>query len=38
MRRLSTFEYRLSHGVNEKLQLGALVGAFTIARSMMSPA
>mmetsp|Transcript_20703 Transcript_20703/g.20052 ORF Transcript_20703/g.20052 Transcript_20703/m.20052 type:complete len:346 (-) Transcript_20703:256-1293(-) len=36
--RLSTFEYRLSHGVNEKLQLGALVGAFTIARSMMSPA
>jgi len=35
--RLSTLEYRLSHGVSEKLQLGALVGAFVIARTMMSP-
>ena len=34
--RLSTIEFRLSHGGNEKLQLGALVGAFIIARSMMS--
>jgi replication factor C subunit 3/5 len=34
--KLSTLEHRLSHGVSEKLQLGALVGAFTIARSMMS--
>ena len=35
--RLSTLEHRLSHGVNEKLQLGALVGAFVVARSMLSP-
>lgn len=32
----STIEFRLAHGVNEKLQIGAFVGAFTIARSMMS--
>jgi len=35
--RLSTLEHRLSHGVNEKLQLGALVGAFVVARSMLTP-
>jgi hypothetical protein len=35
--RLSTIEFRLSHGVSERLQLGSFVGAFTIARSMMSP-
>ena len=34
--KLSNIEYRLSHGVSEKLQLGSLVGAFTIAREMMS--
>jgi DNA polymerase III delta prime subunit len=34
---LSTIEHRLSHGVNEKLQVGALVGAFTVARNMMVP-
>ena len=34
--KLSTMEYRLSHGVSEKLQLGALVGAFVVARSMMA--
>lgn len=36
--KLSNIEYRLSHGVSEKLQLGALVGAFVIARDMMTPA
>lgn len=36
--KLSTIEFRLSHGGSEKLQLGALVGAFIIARSMMTPA
>lgn len=36
MDRLSNIEYRLSHGISEKLQLGALVGAFTIARTMMT--
>lgn len=36
MDRLSTIEHRLSHGVAEKLQIGSLVGAFTIARSMMT--
>lgn len=35
--KLSTIEYHLSHGVNEKLQLGALVGSFTVMRKMMSP-
>ena len=34
--KLSTVEFRLSHGTSEKIQLGALVGAFTVARSMMS--
>jgi hypothetical protein len=33
--KLSTVEFRLSHGVSEKVQVGALVGAFTVARSMM---
>ena len=33
--KLSTLEYRLSHGVSEKIQIGALVGAFTVARNMM---
>jgi DNA polymerase III delta prime subunit len=35
MDRLSTLEFRLSHGVNEKLQLGALVGGFIASRNMM---
>ena len=35
--RLSTVEYRLSHGASEKLQLGALVGAFVVGRHMMTP-
>lgn len=34
--RLSTIEYRLSHGVSEQLQIGALVGAFVGARNMMA--
>ena len=34
--KLSTIEFRLSHGASEKMQLAALVGAFTVARSMMS--
>ena len=34
--KLSTIEYRLSHGANEKLQLGSLVGAFIVGRDMMS--
>ena len=34
--KLSSIEYRLSHGASDKIQVGALVGAFTIARSMMS--
>ena len=33
--RMSTIEYRLSHGVNEKIQVGSLVGAFILARGMM---
>ncbi len=33
--KMSVIEYRLSHGVSEKLQVGALVGAFIVARSMM---
>lgn len=37
MDKLSTIEYRLSNGVSEKLQIGALVGAFIIARAMMTP-
>jgi len=38
MDKLSNIEHRLSHGVSEKLQIGALVGAFIIARHMMTPA
>lgn len=33
--KLSTIEYRLSHGVVDKIQIGALVGAFVVARNMM---
>jgi hypothetical protein len=33
--KLSTVEFRLSHGVSERVQVGALVGAFIVARSMM---
>lgn len=36
--KLSCVEHRLSHGVSEKLQVGAVVGAFVVARSMMTPA
>ena len=36
MDRLSTIEFRLSHGVSEKIQIGALVGAFVQAREMMT--
>ena len=34
--KLSNVEYRLSHGVSEKIQLGSLVGAFVIAREMIT--
>jgi len=34
---LSRIEFRLSHGASEKIQLGALVGAFVTARGMMAP-
>jgi len=34
--KLSNIELRLSHGGNEKLQLGALVGAFVCLREKMS--
>lgn len=34
--KLSNVEYALSHGCNEKLQIGALVGAFSVARDMLS--
>ena len=34
--KLSSIEYRLSHGSSDKMQLGALVSAFTVSRSMMS--
>ena len=37
MDKLSNIEYRLSLGVSEKFQLGALVGAFTVARAMLTP-
>jgi DNA polymerase III delta prime subunit len=37
MDRLSGIEHRLSQGVSEKVQVGALVGAFVAARSMMKP-
>mmetsp|Transcript_24770 Transcript_24770/g.32032 ORF Transcript_24770/g.32032 Transcript_24770/m.32032 type:complete len:353 (-) Transcript_24770:56-1114(-) len=35
---LSNIEYRLSSGTSDKLQLGALVGAFATARHMISTA
>lgn len=35
--KLSSVEFRLSNGVSEKLQIGALVGAFTVARAMLTP-
>lgn len=35
--KLSNVEYRLSNGTSEKLQMGALVGAFTVARTMLTP-
>lgn len=34
--KLSNVEYALSHGCSEKLQIGALVGAFAVAREMLS--
>lgn len=34
--KLSTIELRLARGTNEKLQVGALVGAYTVARHMIS--
>lgn len=36
--KMSNVEYRLSNGVSEKVQIGALVGAFTVARAMLTPA
>jgi hypothetical protein len=36
--RMSSIEHRLSHGVSDKIQLGGLVGAFVVARDMMTPA
>jgi replication factor C subunit 3/5 len=33
--KMSTIEYRLSHGVPEKIEVGALVGAFIVGREMM---
>ena len=36
--KMSGVEARLSNGVSEKLQIGALVGAFAVARHMMTPA
>jgi len=33
--KLSTIEHRLSHGVSEKIQVGALVSSFVVARQMM---
>ena len=35
LHKLSSVEFRLSHGVCERVQVGAVVGAFTVARSMM---
>ncbi len=35
--KLSNIEFRLSHGVSEKLQVGALVGTFTVIRHMITP-
>jgi replication factor C subunit 3/5 len=37
MDKLSNIEYRLANGVSEKLQIGALVGAFIVARAMLTP-
>lgn len=37
MDKLSSIEHRLAGGVSEKLEIGSLVGVFTIARSMMTP-
>jgi replication factor C subunit 3/5 len=34
--KLSAIELRLSHGASERLQLGALVGAFVVLRQMMT--
>ena len=34
--KLSNVEYALSHGCSEKMQIGALVGAFAITREMLS--
>ncbi len=34
--KMSNIEHRLSRGVSEKLQMGALAGAFIVARDMMS--
>eukprot|EP00981_Chlorochromonas_danica_P009026 scaffold2430_cov182-Ochromonas_danica.AAC.1 len=36
LNQLSNIELRLSHGGNERLQLGALIGAFIVFRDMMS--
>jgi replication factor C subunit 3/5 len=36
MDKLSNVEFRLANGVSEKLQIGAVVGAFTIARAMLT--
>jgi replication factor C subunit 3/5 len=33
--KMSTIEHRLSHGVPEKIEVGALVGAFIVGREMM---
>ena len=33
--KLSNVEYALSHGVNERLQIGAMVGCFVVARAML---
>ncbi|KAJ1438323.1 hypothetical protein B484DRAFT_412811 [Ochromonadaceae sp. CCMP2298] len=36
MDKMSNVEFRLANGVSEKLQIGAVVGAFTIARAMLT--
>jgi DNA polymerase III delta prime subunit len=35
MDKLSNVEYRLSHGASEKIQIGAVVGMFVVAREML---
>lgn len=35
MDKLSNIEFRLSHGVSEKIQIGALVGVFVVVREML---